>query len=207
MKNPQFKAFSIIEVIIWIFIFSIWLLSVYVLLQSAININSDNKNRIIASNLAREWVELVRNIRDSNYRTNHLWNNINPKIKANFNDSNNLFMIWLYYKVSNNFDWNIADFPIKTEKISDFWEWEANINKMQNYRLCLDSENNYTNNCSWNKKTIFYRYLKFEKLDYVDSWTTKTINSWFKVISKVFWYNKGLHSTEIKTVITDYKKL
>lgn len=206
MKN-QIKAFSIIEVLIWIFIFSMWLMSVYMLLQSSININKDNKDRIIASNLAREGIELVRNIRDSNYKSMHLWNTVNPKITDKVDDVSNLISTWVYYKIFNNFNWNPGDFPTKLEKINNFAEWEDFIQKMEAYRLCLDSENRYTYDCINNKKTIFYRYIKFDDIDYTSAWVKKHIDDWYKVTSKVYWYNKWLHDIDIKTIITDYKKL
>lgn len=206
MKNTK-KAFSIIEVLIWIFIFSMWLMSVYMLLQSSININKDNKDRIIASNLAREGIELVRNIRDSNYKTTHIWNTINPKITTDLSSDSNLIETWVYYKVYNNFNWNIWDFPVKMRKIQDFWEWVDFLSKMESYRLCLDAKNRYTYDCNWNKKTMFYRYIRFDDIDYTDSWEAKHMTDSYKVTSKVFWYDAWLHSTDIKTIITDYKKL
>jgi hypothetical protein len=43
-------------------------------INSSININDLNKNQVIASNLAREGIEVIRNIRDSNYETYHKYN-------------------------------------------------------------------------------------------------------------------------------------
>ena len=40
--------------------------SVYSIIVSTLRVNDYNKNYIIASNLAREQIEQVRNIRDSN---------------------------------------------------------------------------------------------------------------------------------------------
>jgi hypothetical protein len=40
--------------------------------------NDYNKNYIVTSNLAREQIELVRNIRDSNYQQLKKYNQINP---------------------------------------------------------------------------------------------------------------------------------
>jgi hypothetical protein len=78
------------------------------LLQSSFNINEDNKNRIVAANLAREGIELVRNIRDSNYKNIHKFNQINPKFSSSDSDDyskpENIFQTGIYYKVWNNFD-------------------------------------------------------------------------------------------------------
>jgi hypothetical protein len=40
--------------------------------------NTYNKNHIIASNLAREQVELIRNVRDTNYKKLQRWNMLRP---------------------------------------------------------------------------------------------------------------------------------
>jgi Tfp pilus assembly protein PilV len=78
-KKTTLSAFSIIEVLIGIFIFSLGLVSIYALLASSLRINDYNSNAIIASNLAREQVELFRNIRDTNYKKLQVWNQINPQ--------------------------------------------------------------------------------------------------------------------------------
>lgn len=207
-RNNNKSAFSIIEVLIGIFIFTMWMLSVYMLLQSSFNINEDNKNRIVAANLSREAIELVRNIRDSNYKNVHKWNQISPKLQSDFDNPENLFQTWTHYKIWNNFDWIVSEFPVKMEKISNFWEGKSELGKMENYKLCLDSENKY-GYCDTNftKKTNFYRYIKFEDLTYESGSTNFTETDSYTLTSKVFWYHKWLHELEIKTVLTDYKKL
>jgi hypothetical protein len=49
------------------------------IISSAGNINNYNKDFIIASNLAREQVELIRNIRDTNYKKFQKWNLLKPE--------------------------------------------------------------------------------------------------------------------------------
>jgi hypothetical protein len=48
------------------------------LISSSIKANNYTENQIIAANLAREELELVRNIRDSNYKTYNVWNKKKP---------------------------------------------------------------------------------------------------------------------------------
>jgi len=74
---------------------------------------------------------------------------------------------------------------------------------MKNYKLFLDSNNNYSYNNSW-KETIFYRFLKTEKL-VDDSW--KEINNAIKITSKVIWYSKWYHEFEIKTILANFNRL
>lgn len=206
MKKISKKAFSIIEVLVAILIFALWITAVYMLISSSIKANNYTENQIIAANLAREELELIRNIRDSNYKTYNVWNKKKPNWinSDDYTNWNIYFLVDHYYKIENDYD-TLADFPIKVEEISPFWEWVSEINwKMQDYRLCLDSENRYTYDCSWtNKKTKFYRYLKIEKVENKD-WV---INNALKITSKVIWYANSYHSLDISTIITDWKRL
>jgi hypothetical protein len=53
-------------------------------------LNEYNKNQIVASNLARESIELIKNLRDSNYTTLHRWDSLSPNFTADFNNVDNL---------------------------------------------------------------------------------------------------------------------
>ena len=206
MRNISTKAFSIIEVLVAILIFALWITAIYMLISSSIKANHYTENQIIAANLAREELELIRNIRDSNYKTYNVWNKKKPNWinSEDYTNANVYFLENRYYKIENDYD-SLATFPIKIEEISNFWEgpWEI-MGKMQNYRLCLDSKNRYTYDCSWtNKKTKFYRYLKVEKVENKD-WV---IDNALKITSKVIWYANSYHKLEISTIITDWKRL
>lgn len=201
LKNK--KAFSMIEILVWIFIFSMWIVSVYSIIITTLNLNDYNKNFIIASYLAREQIELVRNIRDSNYDKIQIYNQINPSS----NNHTLLFEEWKYYKIENDFN-SWVWFPISVSEILDFWEWESMINtKMQNYKVCLNNNNFYTFDCwSTSTQTPFYKYIKIEKVDYLDWVTVKTIDDSFKVTSKVIWYMKWYHEFEVDSIFTDFKR-
>lgn len=201
-KKDSNSGFAIIEILIWIFIFTLWLISVYLLITSSLRLNLISKNQIIASNLSKEWIELIRNIRDSNYINHHKWNQLNPSENL---DYSKVFMQWKIYTIENNFS-NIWPLVRINDITSIFWEWSSEINlKMQNYRLCLDLNNRYTHDCItlWHKKTHFYRFLKIEEVKDID-WI---ISDSLQIISKVIWTEKWYHNVEIKTILTDWKRL
>lgn len=202
-KKSNISGFSIIEVMISIFIFSMWMASIFMVISSSININNLNKNQIIASNLAREEIELIKNIRDSNYETFHKWNWIPNNDWINKYDSDKFLDIWKYYILENDF--SSIEFPFKLKVINNFWEWESELKgKMLDYNLHLDSDNHYTYESIWNRKTIFYRYLFLEELK-DSTWTI--IPNTIKVKSKVIWYSKWYHEFEIKTILADFNRL
>lgn len=202
MKIKSIKAFSIIEILVWIFIFSIWLVSIYAVIISTLRLNDYNSNYIVATNLAKEQLELIRNIRDSNYRLLKPYNLKNPD--SNTFNLNDKFEEWHYYKIENNF-WN--NFPIIVSDISTWfqvWKEHLNSNSMQSYILCLNWDNVYTHDCSWdNKKTVYYRYFYIDKLE-DKNWI---INNAFKVSSKVVWYKRWYHEYEIDSIIADWIRL
>ncbi|MDD3646123.1 MAG: hypothetical protein PHH06_01815 [Candidatus Gracilibacteria bacterium] len=207
MKNIN-RAFSIIEIIIGIFIFSLGISAIYMVISSSLNMNIYNQNQIIAGNLAREGIELVRNIRDSNYITYHKWNQKGPYL--DYTNTDNFFSTGSYYIVENDYS-EYSQFPIKvTDITTGFGEGVENLTgSMENYRLCLDSEKRYTYDCSTsgNKKTQFYRYIKFDEVKYNSGTNTELISDAYKVNAKVIWYMKGYHEIQIDTILADWKRL
>ena len=59
-------GFSLIEVMISVFVLSLGLVAVSILMTSNIRSSENAKNQIIASQLAQEGIELVRNLKDNN---------------------------------------------------------------------------------------------------------------------------------------------
>ncbi len=207
MKNIVKHAwFSVIEILVAILIFTFWLVAVYMVIASSLRLNDYNKHFIIASNLAREEIELFKNIRDANYSIIHKWTQINPKGSYS-SPANDFFLPGKYYAIENDYSPS-ATFGVKVKKLNNFGEWVSMLStKMQQYRLCLDSEKRYTYDCASGKKTNFYRYLKVEPLVYM-SWATEVTEAdALRVTATVVWYQRGYNQTDISTIVTDWKRL
>jgi len=195
------KAFSIIEVMVGIFIFSLWLVSIYALLASSLSASSYSENAIVASNLSREQIELFKNIRDTNYKKLNVWNKVNPY--TDFQIDNEVFELGKYYTLENNF-WN-SDSSIDVGEITWFKQWEDELLSMKKYQLCLDENEVYTYDCdSNNTQTVYYRYLYLEELRDEDN---TVITDAVKVTSKVIWTKRGYHEFYIDTIITDWRRI
>jgi len=68
-KQLKFKAgFSIMEILVVLFIVSTAMLGIVSLIIQNIQVQSINKNNLIASSLAQEGIELIRNVRDTNWK-------------------------------------------------------------------------------------------------------------------------------------------
>jgi type II secretory pathway pseudopilin PulG len=69
LKFKAKKGFSLIEAITAVFIVSMALVSVLAVAQTTVRAQTINKYAIISSMLAQEGLELVRNVRDTNWRS------------------------------------------------------------------------------------------------------------------------------------------
>lgn len=61
------KGFTIVEILVGIVLFTLGLLSAYLLLDSANTLSNRTKHEVVLSNLMRENFELMRNMRDTNW--------------------------------------------------------------------------------------------------------------------------------------------
>lgn len=203
IKNKK-NWFSLIELIVGMFIFAMGITSVFSVIISTININDTNKNYIIASSLAREQIELFRNIRDSNYNKIQIYNQINPAT----NNHSNVFRDWTNYIIENDFS-SSAIFPVKVTEINDFVDSTGEYHsEMESYRVCLSEDNIYTYDCSSNNElTPFYKYISVEEVKYKSWVTEKTIENALRVTSKVIWFkNKWYKEFYVTSIFTDYKR-
>jgi type II secretory pathway pseudopilin PulG len=198
------KWFTIIELMVAIIIFTIWFLSAYLLVYSAINSSIRSKSEIIASNIAREQIELVKNIRDTNWIKNNDWDNIDsylPLWTWTWNLSS-----FEYYTIENDYS---SSSPVKIKKLESFDWSKGNILWTSNVRLCIDVNWRYFH-CvsSWDKRTSFYSYIKIERLITENTISNHSVPvNWALriqsfVINTDRWYNEF----NINTIITDWKK-
>lgn len=82
------KSFTLLEVLIAIFALTIGVMAAFGSIAQAISAATFAKNRLIASFLAQEGIEIVKNIRDSNWIQNKNWNEgLNPgDYQADYDD-------------------------------------------------------------------------------------------------------------------------
>ncbi|MDI6883128.1 MAG: prepilin-type N-terminal cleavage/methylation domain-containing protein [Patescibacteria group bacterium] len=75
--NFQFSksGFTLSEIMIAISVILVGILGIYALVPKLVSINFSNLNRFVASQLLKEGVEIVKNIRDTNYLEGENWDN------------------------------------------------------------------------------------------------------------------------------------
>ena len=164
------KAFTLLETIVVIIVFCIWILAVLHWLSQTLR-NKDYANTQIKSAFfAREWIELIFNLRDTNYDKELDWNCIFKRVD-HLSDSysedynpfcNENFWSWNVLKVSI---WSWEDYVhIETWTLNN--DFESDFTSYQIYFHTWDSIiNNETwfifdyNNWDEGKETWFARYV------------------------------------------------
>ncbi|MDD2515693.1 MAG: type II secretion system protein [Candidatus Gracilibacteria bacterium] len=211
------KGFTIIELMAGIVIFTLGILSVFSLVSSTINISVKTREQVIASNIAREQIEFIKNIRNTNWlkfqELEQNWDNLNDylntpttsrKIGELLNDRNPLYLI-----IENNY--GDINSPININIIGPgFDESENKINKSDfEGNLYIDGEGRYVHKSTDNKPTKLKSYIKISRLESKDEkngGNKITINEAYKIDSVVISMEKGLNKYVISTIISNWKK-
>lgn len=173
-------AFTFIEIMIAIVIFSIWILAVLNLVTNNLKSMDQNNLKLNATLLAKEWMELVYNLRDSNIEKELSWNCVlNKKMYSwdydqlsnqigwwNQSDFENVICDWYFDTGSFLQIWFSPDFYIHNSK-SDLMDNFYDI--YENNKLFLYKNNEwesvfwywYSGDLIW-EDTNFARYLSFK---------------------------------------------
>lgn len=178
MKKKQ--AFTFIEIMIAIVIFSIGILAVLNLVTKNLKSMDQNNLKLNATLLAKEWMELVYNLRDSNIQKELSWNCIlNKKMYSwdadqlsnqiwrwNQSDFENVICDWYFDTGSFLQIWFNPDsyvYQNRSDIVDDFYD-KHEKNKLFLYK---NTEENglfwywYSGDLAW-EETNFARYLSFK---------------------------------------------
>ena len=165
------KAFTLIETIIAISVFCIWILTVLFWLSQTLR-NQDNASlQIKSAFFAREWIELIFNLRDANYHKELPWNCIfTPieKFKSDYKEDENPFCSQ-YLKTGTILNISLWDEDGYYISI-DSYEWDETNefdDMFDKYQIYLHTWNVlnwktgflYNNTWTEDEKTWFARYL------------------------------------------------
>lgn len=150
MLNNNKTGFSILEITIAIFIILMGFISLLSLNTQNLKIQNANKNNLIASQLAQEGLELVRNFRDSN------WNAGIP-YSTGIYDENNLYTV--------DYD--------NSALISSFPNWDH-----ADARLYI--KDNYYKHDNSGTPAQFYRYIRTTTADISRYFQVECVVYWYE---------------------------
>jgi hypothetical protein len=210
---------SIIEVVVAMTIITFWLVWSYWILNSGQKLATSTENRIKWVNIAREWIELVQNIRDTNWIkfssdyincwnvkdylwASCVWTNTNAWIPTGSYILK--FDSWVWKLVSKT-TWTYDTPAYKTDFPIYIWaDWFSFQTPAWTSTPCSVTN---PNDC----KTIFTREIQISYLE--DDWTTVTAAltaNKMKVKSIVQWSDSSRNSWNynitLETILTNWKK-
>ncbi len=209
---------------IGILIFSISMAGIFVLIQMAITSSAQVKQEIIAANLLREQVELVKNLRDTNVRNFLPWDSI-------FLDktTTDRFSSW-YYIIENDFSANsekvsldsttgyFIKSPVSMSRIFSTGIPITLSDIFVGSRLYVDDVGRYSHTVS-SRQTPFASYIRVIPLEIPTLPTPTTIVKLdsstlpavirpqaYKIEARVIVSSPTYRAYELNTIITDWKK-
>ena len=170
----RLKAFTLIETLIVIIVFCVGILTVLQWLSQTLR-NKDYANTQIKSAFfAREWIELVFNMRDANYRKELPWNcifkynkkDITITLGDDWNEIGNSACDWVLqsWTILKIWIWNDGEFiDIENSSLND--DFDKNLENFQIYLHTWSKLDNFTGYLynhidDGGEETGFARYIK-----------------------------------------------
>lgn len=228
-KNNSKKGFTIAEVLVGIVVIALTITSITFLVVDTISANAANMRTFQASQLSQEGLELVRNMRDSNWIRNLDWlgsqenNREGAYFALNFAKTNNLEAIKkdpnleinsYYYTVdhSPNFEMQMGssefmasgrELPWKIKSIgkSDLLE-SGKLYECDDVRKPIFVHDSEAWGCT--NQSLFTRYIVIEPYE-LDEYGKNTFM--IRVRSVTQWQGRnGLQSVELLEDMTDWRR-
>lgn len=200
------KWYSIIEVIVVVTIITLWLTWVYKVLNGWQKLALTTENKIKAINIAREWIEQVQNIRDSNwlkfssdyvncwnvkdYNSECVWSWSVIRIAT---WSYTIIQSWSLFYLSGiispaaSFSWEIKQFPVFFDSnwlITQSWSITSSWCTSYKWTSC---------------RSIFSRKINIEYTD-ADKMKVNSIVRWIDSASS------EPHEINLPTILTNWKR-
>jgi hypothetical protein len=173
--------------------------------------NQITKERVIATNLSREGIEAVRNIRDTNWlrfagERRICWNNLDITACNDVDDDgvadSPIRNSQPYLAVFNpsTYRWQLVSSGLSVRlNIGD-----GEITADSNYRLRLDSTTGLYNH-NTGEDSIYYREIYTEYLDADQAPAAGPSANILRVTSRVQWFDRGkISEVTLTTILTDY---
>lgn len=189
------KWTSIAEAIIVMMIVTIWVVWMYNIYNNSQNLSNNSINRLKAIDIAREWIEAVTNVRDTNWllfwaNLDNCWDTYNYDSSCITNNVNISSRSYIIYKNNEN-RWILE--PKTTWNYSS-WTYR------NNFEVKTDDKWFYTQSW-WTNKIIplFTREIKINNL-----WQEMNVKSIVRWTDS--WRNSWNYEVKLETTLTNWKK-
>ena len=199
---PKKSGFTIREILIIIVVVSIWLLSVVVVLTDGMKYVQKTRQRVIALNLAREWMEAVYQIRDTNrtrwaWVKDACWLKINPLVDDMWNETctDDLRFTTGSYVLQRLTTWWQGYFALT----GPFLPW-INLSDgidSGDYIFSLCQQSGYWDACIWQSSTTSEGKY-FRQIDGLWLYLKDTTDTWWTLITCTWWLSPGCWTSAAK---------
>ena len=205
MKNISKKATSIIEAMVVLLIVVTWIIWMFQVFWNSQKLSASTANKIQAIQIAREGIEAMKNIRDTNWilyssDTKNCWNVLGYNNSCVW-DNKTITDVWSWsYKIYKNLDnkWYLSE-----KTTSDTKYTEANYrNEM---KVWLDSDWFFTQ--TWAMIEIKPLFTREIVISYPD--TGNSNDEEMEINSIVYWKDLSSnrpHKVQFKAILTNWKK-
>ncbi len=157
--NINKKATSIVEAMILMMILVTWVTWMYNVYMSSVKLEKANSNKIIAINIAREWIEAMKNIRDTNWiifssDKDNCWNSLNYNALCVWDNTDTYDITSWSYKIYKNTEnrWTLLWTTLSNYSVATY---------RNEHRVWIDSKGFYTQTWTVNNLTpLFTREIK-----------------------------------------------
>lgn len=208
MKNNN-RATSLVEVLVSMVILVLWITWTYNIYFRTMYLSESSKNRLTAIEMAREWIEAVTNIRDTNWLNywadyKNCWNVLNYNVSCvNNNTTTNDILAWSYILGRNpDNKW------ILTTKTA--WVYSTKTYRDE-FQVGLDTNWFYTQNPSWSAINwpLFSREIKITYPEDTNSnWSIDSNDEKMQIKSLVQWIDSSttkVQKIEFETILSNWK--
>lgn len=200
------KATSIAEAIIITMIISMWVVWVYNIFSNSIKFTTGIENKIQAIQIAKEWIEVIENIRDTNWiifssNKENCWKTLNYNATCLTTTANNIADLWSWSYII--YKWTGSKWYLESKTTWDY----SDSTYRENFKVWYDSNWLYTQ--TWIVDEIKPLYTREIIIYTASGWDDDISSYWLEVKSVVRWNDSS--STDIReivldSILTNYKK-
>lgn len=201
--KKNIAATSIAEALIILLVVSAWITGMYTIYSKSFQLSNHVKSKIQAIAIAREWIEAMSNIRDTNWilfpkNTNDCWRTLNYDSLC-LSWWGNLISHNKHYKIYSNNDhrW-ILEEPTTAPSNYDI----THSGYLNFYKIQLDDNWYYTQTWTTNnfKRNEIYTREIYTNIIWTGSLQVKSIVQWKDVARST------THKVELENILTNWKR-
>ncbi len=194
------KWFTLWEVLVLIVIVSLWLLSVFVALSNGSVYVQKIRQRIIALQLAKEWIEAVYHIRDTNWRRwagvkDYCWLKVNPLIDewSPRCVDDQWIMSWSYVLASKSQIWQrywLLTWPFLAFDMNTLFSWDN-----MKYSVCQSWGVWFA--CPWIVSSSS-EWMYFREIQSYGIYLKDIMVTWWTFLSCTWWFSSWCGTSRAK---------